>query len=114
MFLKILNDRLLLLLLFQTDKPAVPVAVHMEKQALKRAREAFLSGRTRPIEFRLQQLHELQRMVTEKENEICTALKQDINRVSGNPAHCCMQYRNIYFKPLIKCVENVIFLREVV
>lgn len=76
-----------------------PQAVHMEKQALKRAREAFLSGRTRPIEFRLQQLHELQRMVTEKENEICTALKQDINRVSGNPVHCCMQYRNIYFKP---------------
>ncbi|XP_075892139.1 aldehyde dehydrogenase, dimeric NADP-preferring-like [Nelusetta ayraudi] len=52
----------------------------MEKQALRQAREAFLSGRTRPIEFRLQQLHELQRMITEKEGEICTALKQDINR----------------------------------
>lgn len=58
----------------------------MEKQALRRAREAFLSGRTRPIEFRLQQLHELQRMISEKEGEICAALKQDINRVSGSSA----------------------------
>uniref|UniRef100_A0A8C2Z3E1 Aldehyde dehydrogenase 3 family, member A1 n=1 Tax=Cyclopterus lumpus TaxID=8103 RepID=A0A8C2Z3E1_CYCLU len=46
--------------------------------------EAFLSGRTRPLEFRLQQLHALQRMITEKEAEISTALKQDINRVSGD------------------------------
>lgn len=54
----------------------------MERQAVQRAREAFLSGRTRPLEFRLQQLHALQRMIAEKETEIATALKQDINRVS--------------------------------
>ncbi|XP_058490047.1 aldehyde dehydrogenase, dimeric NADP-preferring-like [Solea solea] len=52
----------------------------MERQAVQRAREAFLSGRTRPLEFRLQQLNALQRMITEKETEISTALKQDINR----------------------------------
>uniref|UniRef100_A0A3B4VKB0 Aldehyde dehydrogenase n=1 Tax=Seriola dumerili TaxID=41447 RepID=A0A3B4VKB0_SERDU len=52
----------------------------MERQAVQRAREAFLSGRARPLEFRLQQLHALQRMITEKETEISTALKQDINR----------------------------------
>ncbi|XP_008306736.1 fatty aldehyde dehydrogenase-like [Cynoglossus semilaevis] len=52
----------------------------MERQAVQRAREAFQSGRTRPLEFRLQQLHALQRMITEKETEIATALKQDINR----------------------------------
>uniref|UniRef100_A0A673BEV8 Aldehyde dehydrogenase, dimeric NADP-preferring-like n=1 Tax=Sphaeramia orbicularis TaxID=375764 RepID=A0A673BEV8_9TELE len=57
------------------------------EQAVNRAKEAFLSGRTRPLEFRLQQLHALQRMITEKETEICTSLKQDINRVSGNMAH---------------------------
>uniref|UniRef100_I3JWF0 Aldehyde dehydrogenase n=1 Tax=Oreochromis niloticus TaxID=8128 RepID=I3JWF0_ORENI len=50
------------------------------RQAVQRAREAFLSGRTRPLEFRLQQLHALQRMIAEKETEIATALKQDINR----------------------------------
>lgn len=53
----------------------------MERQAVLRAREAFASGRTRPLEFRLQQLTALQRMITEKETEISTALKQDINRV---------------------------------
>lgn len=52
----------------------------MERQLLQRAKEAFLSGRTRPLEFRLQQLHALQKMITERETEISTALKQDINR----------------------------------
>lgn len=64
----------------------------MERQALQRAREAFLSGRTRPVEFRLQQLNALQRMITDKETEISTALKQDINRVSGAATHCCMSH----------------------
>ncbi|KAM4628395.1 aldehyde dehydrogenase, dimeric NADP-preferring-like [Polymixia lowei] len=52
----------------------------MERQALKRAREAFLSGRTRPLEFRLQQLTALQSMIKDRHTEIATALKQDINR----------------------------------
>uniref|UniRef100_A0A673BC63 Aldehyde dehydrogenase, dimeric NADP-preferring-like n=1 Tax=Sphaeramia orbicularis TaxID=375764 RepID=A0A673BC63_9TELE len=52
----------------------------VSRNAVNRAKEAFLSGRTRPLEFRLQQLHALQRMITEKETEICTSLKQDINR----------------------------------
>ncbi|XP_054901462.1 aldehyde dehydrogenase family 3 member A2-like isoform X1 [Poeciliopsis prolifica] len=52
----------------------------MERQLLQRAKEAFISGRARPLEFRLQQLHALQRMIMEKETEISTALKQDINR----------------------------------
>ncbi|XP_023206589.1 fatty aldehyde dehydrogenase-like isoform X1 [Xiphophorus maculatus] len=52
----------------------------MERQLLQRAKEAFVSGRARPLEFRLQQLHALQRMILEKETEISTALKQDINR----------------------------------
>lgn len=56
----------------------------MERRALQRAREAFLSGRTRAVEFRLQQLHALQKMIAEKETDICSALKQDINRVRGN------------------------------
>jgi aldehyde dehydrogenase (NAD+) len=53
----------------------------MEKQAVQRAREAFLAGRSRPLEFRVQQLKSLQRMITDRQGEIATALKQDINRV---------------------------------
>uniref|UniRef100_A0A3B3TXF8 Aldehyde dehydrogenase 3 family, member A1 n=1 Tax=Poecilia latipinna TaxID=48699 RepID=A0A3B3TXF8_9TELE len=52
----------------------------MERQLLQQAKEAFVSGRARPLEFRLQQLHALQRMIMEKETEISTALKQDISR----------------------------------
>ncbi|XP_059930764.1 aldehyde dehydrogenase, dimeric NADP-preferring-like [Gadus macrocephalus] len=52
----------------------------MERQAVKKAREAFLSGRTRALEFRLQQLTALQKMIAERQTEIATALKQDINR----------------------------------
>uniref|UniRef100_A0A4W5PMD7 Aldehyde dehydrogenase n=1 Tax=Hucho hucho TaxID=62062 RepID=A0A4W5PMD7_9TELE len=52
----------------------------MEKQAVQRAREAFLAGRSRPLEFRVQQLKSLQRMITDRQGEIATALKQDINR----------------------------------
>uniref|UniRef100_A0A667WZI5 Aldehyde dehydrogenase 3 family member A2 n=1 Tax=Myripristis murdjan TaxID=586833 RepID=A0A667WZI5_9TELE len=47
------------------------------------SKEAFLGGRTRPLEFRLQQLKALQRMITDRQTEISTALKQDLNRVSG-------------------------------
>uniref|UniRef100_A0A1A8L6E9 Aldehyde dehydrogenase n=3 Tax=Nothobranchius TaxID=28779 RepID=A0A1A8L6E9_9TELE len=66
--------------IFYTGSTAVGKLVTMERQVFQRTREAFLSGRTRPLEFRLQQLHALQKMITEKETEISTALKQDINR----------------------------------
>uniref|UniRef100_A0A672H6E9 Aldehyde dehydrogenase n=1 Tax=Salarias fasciatus TaxID=181472 RepID=A0A672H6E9_SALFA len=52
----------------------------MERQAVQRAKEAFQTGRSRPLEFRLQQLNALQRMITEKETDIAAALKQDIRR----------------------------------
>ncbi|XP_055022697.1 aldehyde dehydrogenase family 3 member A2-like [Boleophthalmus pectinirostris] len=52
----------------------------IERQANTRARQAFLSGRTRPLEFRLQQLHALLKMIKERETDISTALKQDLNR----------------------------------
>ncbi|XP_054650345.1 aldehyde dehydrogenase, dimeric NADP-preferring-like [Dunckerocampus dactyliophorus] len=52
----------------------------MEWQVIQQAKEAFVSGRSRPLDFRLKQLQALQRMITEREAEITTALKQDINR----------------------------------
>uniref|UniRef100_A0A8C7N1J6 Aldehyde dehydrogenase n=1 Tax=Oncorhynchus kisutch TaxID=8019 RepID=A0A8C7N1J6_ONCKI len=52
----------------------------MEMQVVQRARENFLAGRSRPLEFRVQQLKSLQRMITDRQGEIATALKQDINR----------------------------------
>eukprot|EP00063_Salmo_salar_P044249 XP_014019084.1 PREDICTED: aldehyde dehydrogenase, dimeric NADP-preferring-like isoform X3 [Salmo salar] len=52
----------------------------MEMQVVQRARETFLTRRSRPLEFRVQQLKSLQRMITDRQGEIATALKQDINR----------------------------------
>ena len=56
----------------------------MEMQVVQRARENFLAGRSRPLEFRVQQLKSLQRMITDRQGEIATALKQDINRVKSS------------------------------
>lgn len=48
---------------------------------VNRAREAFNSGRTRPLQFRIQQLEALQRMITEHLPEITTALASDLHKV---------------------------------
>ena len=54
----------------------------MEKQTVDFARDAFLTGRSQPLKFRVQQLKSLQRLITERQGEIAIALKQDLNRVS--------------------------------
>ncbi|NWU41827.1 AL3A2 dehydrogenase, partial [Hylia prasina] len=54
------------------------------QQIVGRARAAFNSGRSRPLEFRIQQLKALERMVQEKEKEILAALKADLNKNGPN------------------------------
>ncbi|XP_061104093.1 aldehyde dehydrogenase family 3 member A2-like [Conger conger] len=49
-------------------------------EVVEQAREAFLSGRSRPLKFRVQQLKSLRRLFQEREEEIAAALKQDINK----------------------------------
>ncbi|XP_066551624.1 aldehyde dehydrogenase family 3 member A2 [Amia ocellicauda] len=51
-----------------------------EKQAVDRARTAFKTGRSKPLEFRVRQLKALQRFITEREKEIAEALKKDLNK----------------------------------
>lgn len=51
------------------------------QQIVGRARAAFRTGRSRPLEFRIQQLKALERMVQEKEKQILAALKADLNKV---------------------------------
>ncbi|XP_010007435.1 PREDICTED: fatty aldehyde dehydrogenase-like [Chaetura pelagica] len=50
------------------------------QQVVSRARAAFTSGRSRSLEFRLQQLKALERMVQEKEQEIQAALQADLHK----------------------------------
>ncbi|NWX13366.1 AL3A2 dehydrogenase, partial [Aegotheles bennettii] len=54
------------------------------QEVVGRARAAFKSGRCRSLEFRMQQLKALERMVQEKEREILAALKADLNKSEPN------------------------------
>lgn len=53
----------------------------MEKQVVDGLREVFQSGRSRPLQYRKQQLGALHRLITEHQEDIEQALKQDLNRV---------------------------------
>lgn len=58
----------------------------MESQ-MQRVRDAFASGRSRPLRFRLQQLEALKRMVQEREKDILEAIAADLCKVrAGRPA----------------------------
>lgn len=50
-------------------------------EVVQRARAAFNSGRTRPLQFRIQQLEALRRMIKEREKDIVGALAADLHRV---------------------------------
>uniref|UniRef100_A0A3B4DNE8 Aldehyde dehydrogenase n=1 Tax=Pygocentrus nattereri TaxID=42514 RepID=A0A3B4DNE8_PYGNA len=52
----------------------------MEKQVVDVARGAFNSGRSRPLQYRKQQLRALLRLIRERQADIAAALKQDLNR----------------------------------
>ncbi|KAM9272600.1 aldehyde dehydrogenase family 3 member A2 [Morus bassanus] len=54
------------------------------QQVVGRARAAFNSGRCRSLEFRMQQLKALERMVQEKEEEILAAIKADLHKSEPN------------------------------
>ncbi len=49
-------------------------------QMAERLRASFASGRTRPLEFRLQQLAGLARLLEECEPQICEAIRHDLGR----------------------------------
>ncbi|NXF78293.1 AL3A2 dehydrogenase, partial [Sclerurus mexicanus] len=54
------------------------------EEVVGRARAAFRSGRSRSLEFRIQQLKALERMVQEKEKEILAALHADLHKGGPN------------------------------
>ncbi|MDH4164901.1 MAG: aldehyde dehydrogenase family protein [Gammaproteobacteria bacterium] len=54
--------------------------------ALQRLRTTFASGKTRPVEWRLKQLSELERMVREHEPDFAAALQADLHKGSFETA----------------------------
>lgn len=63
-----------------------------QQKAVERARKAFRTGRTKPLEYRIAQLKNLQRLFVERQKEIADALKKDLNKVP--PRHWCLQDRS--------------------
>ena len=57
-----------------------PAAVESIPLAVQRLRSSFASGRTRPLEFRLEQLSGLGRLLDDCETEICQAIRKDLGR----------------------------------
>ncbi|KAJ8377573.1 hypothetical protein AAFF_G00255910 [Aldrovandia affinis] len=59
-----------------------------EQQAVERARTAFLTGRSKPLDYRIGQLKALQRCITERQKDISDALKKDLNKSEiGTPLY---------------------------
>lgn len=57
-------------------------------EVVQRARAAFNSGRTRPLQFRIQQLEGLRRMMKEREKDIAEALMADLHKVLPPRSPC--------------------------
>nr|KAF6398776.1 aldehyde dehydrogenase 3 family member A1 [Molossus molossus] len=66
-------------------------------EVVQRARAAFNSGRTRPLQFRIQQLEALRRMIKEREKDIAGALAADLHRNEWNS----------YQEEIVYCLEEI-------
>lgn len=56
-------------------------------EVVQRARAAFNSGKTRPLQFRIQQLEALRRMIKDHEKDIVGALTADLHKVRPASPH---------------------------
>ena len=68
---------------------------------MERARRAFLTGRSKPLENRIRQLKNLQRLFVERQKDIADAIKKDLNKVSPIAYLCetsvCVGARSFVF-----------------
>uniref|UniRef100_A0A673XPL5 Aldehyde dehydrogenase n=1 Tax=Salmo trutta TaxID=8032 RepID=A0A673XPL5_SALTR len=53
-----------------------------EQLVVERARRAFQTGMSKPLKFRVHQLKNLHRFITERHKDIADAVKKDLNKVS--------------------------------
>lgn len=57
-----------------------------EQKAVARARKAFETGRSKPLEHRIRQLKNLQQLLVERKKDIADAIKKDLGKVSSTTA----------------------------
>lgn len=53
-----------------------------EQLVVERARRAFQTGMSKPLKFRVHQLKNLHRFITERRKDIADAVNKDLNKVS--------------------------------
>ncbi|KAK0134981.1 Fatty aldehyde dehydrogenase [Merluccius polli] len=58
----------------------IETTMSREQLAVERARRAFCTGRSKPLENRIRQLNNLRRFLVERQAEIAEASKKDLNR----------------------------------
>uniref|UniRef100_G1Q6D3 Aldehyde dehydrogenase, dimeric NADP-preferring n=1 Tax=Myotis lucifugus TaxID=59463 RepID=G1Q6D3_MYOLU len=73
---------------------------HEHHQRRRAARPGRLRGRTRPLQFRIQQLEALRRMIKEREKDIAGALAADLHRNEWNSYH----------EELVYCLEEIEYI----
>lgn len=56
-----------------------------EQALVQRARKAFQTGQTKPLEYRLHQLRSLHRLISERRRDIADAVKKDLCKVGQHP-----------------------------
>uniref|UniRef100_A0A2I3TCQ3 Aldehyde dehydrogenase, dimeric NADP-preferring n=1 Tax=Pan troglodytes TaxID=9598 RepID=A0A2I3TCQ3_PANTR len=69
-------------------------------EAVKRARAAFSSGRTRLLQFRIQQLEALRRLIQEQEQELVGALAADLHKNEWNA----------YYEEVVYVLEEIEYM----
>ena len=62
-----------------------------QQQAVEQARKAFQTGRSKELAYRINQLKNLRRLLSEKQADIVDALKNDLYKVG---AHVEIQHEN--------------------
>ncbi|GAB5580572.1 aldehyde dehydrogenase family 3 member A2 isoform X1 [Prionailurus iriomotensis] len=70
-------------------------------EVVQRARAAFNLGKTRPLQFRIQQLEALRRMIKEHEKDIAGALTADLHRVRQSNEW------NAYYEEVVYVLEEI-------
>ncbi|XP_014644970.1 PREDICTED: aldehyde dehydrogenase, dimeric NADP-preferring [Ceratotherium simum simum] len=69
-------------------------------EVVQRARAAFNSGKTRPLQFRVQQLEALRRMIKEREKDIAGALTADLHKNEWNA----------YYEEVVYVLEEIEYM----
>uniref|UniRef100_A0A8I3P0I9 Aldehyde dehydrogenase, dimeric NADP-preferring n=1 Tax=Canis lupus familiaris TaxID=9615 RepID=A0A8I3P0I9_CANLF len=69
-------------------------------EVVQRARAAFNSGKTRPLQFRIQQLEALRRMIKEHEKDLAGALTADLHKNEWNA----------YYEEVVYVLEEIEYM----